>query len=463
MKRIKVKALLDDGVVGATVVAKGWVRTRRDSKGISFLEVNDGSCLKNLQVVVNHEEIDTDNTDIKDLTNGCSVAVTGRLVESPGKGQRVELVAEQISILGKADPESYPLQKKGHGWEFLRTIPHLRARTNAIGAVFRIRSAAADACHRFFQDRGFVYLHTPILTESDCEGAGTMFQVTTFDLNNVPKVDGQVDFSQDFFCKPALLTVSGQLQAEAYACALSDVYTFGPTFRAENSNTPRHLAEFWMIEPEMAFYDIDDTMDLAEEFLKEVITAVMDRCGEDLDLLNKWIDKQLLQNLKHVRDTKFKRATYTEAVEILLKSGRDWEYPVEWGVGLQAEHERYLTEEYFKKPLILTGYPKDVAAFYMRLNDDGKTVRAMDVLVPRIGEIIGGSQREERLEVLEKRINDLNMPLDEYESYLDLRRYGSVEHSGFGLGFGRLIMFLTGMKNHRDVIAFPRSPRNLEF
>ncbi|MEE4271586.1 MAG: asparagine--tRNA ligase [Thermoanaerobaculales bacterium] len=459
-KRYRVKQLLAEGEVGARVLVKGWVRTRRDSKEVSFLEVNDGSCLKSLQVVVKPEIV---GEELKRLVNGCSVAVSGALVESPGKGQRVELAAEGVTVLGDADAESYPLQKKGHSWEFLRTIPHLRVRSNSLGAVFRIRNEAAAACHRFFQDRGFVYLHTPIITGSDCEGAGTMFQVTALDLEQLPMADGGVDYGEDFFAKPAKLTVSGQLQAEAFACALSDVYTFGPTFRAENSNTPRHLAEFWMLEPEMAFYDLEDTQDLAEEFLKVVIGDVMERCADDIALLNRWVDKQLVATLEHVRDASFRRMNYTEAVEILQASGRDFEYPVEWGASLQAEHERYLTEKHFKRPLILTGYPKEVAAFYMRLNDDGKTVRAMDVLVPRIGEIIGGSQREERLDVLTERIAAEGMPLEEYEAYLDLRRFGTVEHSGFGLGFERLVMFLTGMKNIRDVIPFPRTPRNLEF
>ncbi len=458
--RSRVKQLLTTGEVGAEVTVKGWVRTRRDSKGVSFAEVNDGSCLKSLQVVVDPKLL---GDELKRLTNGCSVAVTGSLVESPGMGQRVELKAASVTILGDADADTYPLQKKGHSWEFLRTIPHLRVRSNSLGAVFRIRNQAAAAIHRFFQERGFVYLHTPIITGSDCEGAGTMFQVTSLDLGALPMVDGAVDFNQDFFAKPAMLTVSGQLQGEAFACALADIYTFGPTFRAENSNTPRHLAEFWMIEPEMAFYDLTDTMDLAEEFLKTVIADVMERSRDDVEFLNQWVDKELVATIEHVRDTPFHRMTYTEAVEILKGVQRDWEFPVEWGLSLQAEHERYLAEEHFKKPLILTGYPKDIAAFYMRLNDDGKTVRAMDVLVPRIGEIIGGSQREERREVLEQRIVAAGMPLCEYEAYLDLRRFGSVPHAGFGLGFERLVMFLTGMRNIRDVIPFPRTPRNLEF
>jgi asparaginyl-tRNA synthetase len=460
MKRTKVAALLATGEVGAEVLVKGWVRTRRDSKDFSFLEVNDGSSLKNIQVILKHEKLG--DLDLRRITTGASVSVYGHLVESPGKEQRVELSADRLEIIGEADAATYPLQKKGHSYEFLRTIPHLRMRTNSLGAVLRIRSAAAGAIHRFFQDRGFFYVHTPIITGSDCEGAGAMFQVTTLPLNKVPMVEGQPDFNEDFFGKQASLTVSGQLQAETAACALSEVYTFGPTFRAENSNTPRHLAEFWMIEPEMAFCDLDDNIELAEAFLKSVITEVMTRCADDIAFLNKWIDKGLIANLEHVRDQPFARMTYTEAVDVLLKSGKAFEFPVSWGIDLQAEHERYLTEEHLKKPLVLTDYPKDIKAFYMRMNDDGKTVRAMDILVPRIGEIIGGSQREERLEQLEQRMKEIGLDLEAYQWYLDLRRFGTVPHAGFGLGFERLIMFLTGMSNIRDVVPFPRTPRNLE-
>ncbi|MBI2567651.1 MAG: asparagine--tRNA ligase [Candidatus Schekmanbacteria bacterium] len=458
MNRSKIAALLRSGEVGERVLVKGWVRTRRDSKGISFLEVNDGSSLKNLQVVLRN---DLPAELHGELGTGCSVGITGELVASPGSGQRIELAAHAVELFGAADPSSYPLQKKGHSFEFLRTIPHLRMRTNSLGAVFRIRSVAAAAIHRFFQERGFHYIHTPIITASDCEGAGAMFQVTTLDLARVPTIEGKVDFARDFFGKSANLTVSGQLEAEAFACALSDVYTFGPTFRAENSNTPRHLAEFWMIEPEMAFYDLTDTMDLAESFLKSVVAEVLETCPDDVDFLDKWIDKALRQSLELVRGETFVRMSYEEAVKILLASGRTFEYPVGWGHDLQAEHERFLTEEHCKKPLILSGYPQELTAFYMRLNDDGRTVRAMDVLVPRIGEIIGGSQREERLDVLRERIIARGMPLEAYESYLDLRRFGTVPHSGFGLGFERLIMFLTGMLNIRDVVPYPRTPKSL--
>lgn len=459
MKRTKVVTLLETGEVGAKVLVQGWVRTRRDAKDFSFMEVNDGSCQRNIQVMIQGDGL---GVEVKNLTTGCSVGVEGTLVESPGKGQRVELVAERIVLYGEADPATYPLQKKGHTYEFLRSISHLRVRTNALGAVFRIRNAAADAVHRFFQDRGFVYLHSPIITGADCEGAGEMFQVTTLPLTKVPLKNGAVDFDQDFFGQQASLTVSGQLQAETVASALCEVYTFGPTFRAENSNTPRHLAEFWMIEPEVAFADLDDNITLATDFIKGVVSSVMSRCAEDLEFLNKWVDKSLLATLTHVRDEPFGRMTYTEAVDVLLKSGKTFEFPVSWGVDLQSEHERYLTEEYLKRPLVLTDYPKDIKAFYMRLNDDGKTVRAMDVLVPRIGEIIGGSQREERYAELKARMEQMNLPLDAYQWYLDLRRFGTVPHSGFGMGFERLLMFLTGMTNIRDVIPFPRSPRHLD-
>lgn len=459
MKRTKVVTLLETGEVGAKVLVQGWVRTRRDAKDFSFMEVNDGSCQRNIQVMIQGDGL---GVEVKNLTTGCSVGVEGTLVASPGKGQRVELVAERIVLYGEADPATYPLQKKGHTYEFLRSISHLRVRTNALGAVFRIRNAAADAVHRFFQDRGFVYLHSPIITGADCEGAGEMFQVTTLPLTKVPLKNGAVDFDQDFFGQQASLTVSGQLQAETVASALCEVYTFGPTFRAENSNTPRHLAEFWMIEPEVAFADLDDNITLATDFIKGVVSSVMSRCAEDLEFLNKWVDKSLLATLTHVRDEPFGRMTYTEAVDVLLKSGKTFEFPVSWGVDLQSEHERYLTEEYLKRPLVLTDYPKDIKAFYMRLNDDGKTVRAMDVLVPRIGEIIGGSQREERYAELKARMEQMNLPLDAYQWYLDLRRFGTVPHSGFGMGFERLLMFLTGMTNIRDVIPFPRSPRHLD-
>lgn len=460
LKRTRVATILESGTPGSQVLVQGWIRTRRDSKDFSFMEVNDGSCQRNIQVVLKAEALE--GIELKLLTTGTSVGVTGDLVESPGKGQRVELVASQLKIYGTTEGLNYPLQKKGHTLEFLRSIPHLRMRTNALGAVFRIRSVAADAVHRFFQDRGFVYLHTPIITGADCEGAGEMFQVTTLNLTQVPVKAGAVQFDDDFFGKQASLTVSGQLQAETAACALSDVYTFGPTFRAENSNTPRHLAEFWMIEPEMAFAELDDNIEVATSFLKFVIGEVMRRCAEDLAFLNQWVDKTLLETLTHVRDEPFARMTYTEAVEVLLASGKTFEYPVKWGIDLQAEHERYLTEVHLKKPLVLTDYPKEIKAFYMRLNEDGKTVRAMDVLVPRIGEIIGGSQREERCDVLQSRMEAMKMELSAYEWYLDLRRFGTVPHAGFGLGFERLLMFLTGMTNIRDVVPFPRTPRHLD-
>ena len=400
---------------------------------------------------------------LKQITTGACLCVKGTLVQSQGSGQNVEIQANSIEVYGLAD-STYPLQKKGHSMEFLRANAHLRPRTNTFGAVFRIRHAMAYAIHKFFNDKGFCYLHTPLITASDCEGAGAMFQVTTMDLNNIPKrEDGQVDFSQDFFGKQTSLTVSGQLEGELGAMALGNIYTFGPTFRAENSNTPRHLAEFWMIEPEMAFYEISDNMDLAEEFIKYLVKYALDNCQDDLQFLNNMFDKELIERLQGVINTDFVRLTYTEGIEILTNSGQNFEYPVYWGVDLQSEHERYLVENHFKKPVILTDYPKDIKAFYMKLNDDGKTVRAMDVLFPKIGEIIGGSQREESLEKLQKRVDELNMKLDNLNWYLDTRRYGSAPHSGFGLGFERLLLFVTGMSNIRDVIPFPRTPKSAEF
>lgn len=455
MKRQKIKWLLEKAEPGTNVIVKGWLRTRRDSKEVSFLAVNDGSCQKNLQVISSSNYLDEKLK--QELTTGCSLTVRGKLVQSLGKEQRVELSAEEIIVTGLSDAQTYPLQKKGHTFEFLRTIPHLRARTNIQGAIYRIRSHASFAVHKFFQSRGFFFLHAPIITGSDCEGAGAMFKVTTLPLEN-----GVIDFDKDFFGKQASLTVSGQLQAETSALALSDVYTFGPTFRAENSNTPRHLAEFWMIEPEMSFYDLNDNMDLAEDFLKYLIGYILDNCEEDLNFLNQWVDKSLLSTLSHVKIEPFERISYTEAIELLQKSGKDFEYPVAWGLDLQSEHERYLTEDLLKKPLIVYNYPKDIKSFYMRLNDDGKTVAAMDVLIPRIGEIIGGSQREERLDRLTKRMEELGIETSLYEWYIDLRRFGTAEHSGFGMGFERLMMFLTGMTNIRDVIPFPRTPRNLD-
>jgi asparaginyl-tRNA synthetase len=450
---------------GARINARGWVKTRRDSKGIHFLQVNDGSGFQDIQVVVEDGVVPEER--LSRITTGACVNVVGDLVESPAAGQTVELRASDIILIGDADPASYPLQKKGHSMEFLREIAHLRARSNTFGAVFRVRNALSDAIHRFFQDRGFQYIHTPLLTASDCEGAGAMFRVTTLPLNGTStKNDSKrsdADPAEDFFGKPAYLTVSGQLEAECLALALGNVYTFGPTFRAENSNTPRHLAEFWMVEPEMAFCDLVDDMELAEDFLKFIIRYVRERREDDLQFFNKRIDSTILANLDHVCETPFERITYTEAIEWLQKAGRSWEYPAYWGADLQSEHERYLTEELFKKPIIVTDYPKEIKAFYMRLNDDGKTVRAMDVLVPRIGEIIGGSQREERFDELSSAMKARGLDVESYSWYLDLRRYGSVPHAGFGLGLERMLMYLTGMKNIRDVIPFPRTPGWIEF
>ena len=454
------------GTVGQAVSAYGWVKTRRDSKGITFVQVNDGSSFADLQVVIDAGTIPEET--LKVVTTGACVRVSGDLVASPAAGQAVELKAREIEVYGEADPATYPLQKKGHTMEFLRDIAHLRTRSNTFGAVFRVRNALARAIHQFFQERGFLYVHTPIITASDTEGAGAMFGVTTLDLMNLPRVkegerQGQIDFTQDFFSKPAYLTVSGQLNAEIFALSFTNVYTFGPTFRAENSNTPRHLAEFWMIEPEMAFCDLAGNMKLAEEFLKYVIAHVMVSCEADLEFFNKRIDNTVLETLEHVASSSFEHVTYTEAVSILEKSGRSWEFPVYWGADLQSEHERYLTEETFKKPVIVTDYPEQIKAFYMRANDDGRTVRAMDVLAPRIGEIIGGSQREERYEVLLNKIREQKLDEAGYGWYLELRKYGSAPHAGFGLGFERLMLYLTGMKNIRDVIPFPRTPGSAEF
>jgi asparaginyl-tRNA synthetase len=451
---------------GGTAVAHGWVKTRRDSKGVHFVQLNDGSCFADLQVVIEAGTIPEDI--LKHVTTGACVRIEGDLVESPAAGQAVELKAANIHLFGPADTVAYPLQKKGHTMEFLRDIAHLRTRSNTFGAVFRVRNALAYAIHSFFHERGFLYVHTPIITASDCEGAGAMFGVTTLDLLNVPRVDegpkrGEIDYSQDFFGKPAFLTVSGQLNAEIFALAFSNVYTFGPTFRAENSNTPRHLAEFWMIEPEMAFCDLAGNMHLAEAFLKSVIKQVMEACPDDLEFFNKRIDNTVMETLENVVNSDFEHVTYTEAVEILTKSGQSWEFPVAWGSDLQSEHERYLTEQTFKKPVIVTDYPKEIKAFYMRTNDDDKTVRAMDVLAPRIGEIIGGSQREERYDVLLDKIRKQELNEEAYWWYLELRKYGSAPHAGFGLGFERLMLYLTGMKNIRDVIPFPRTPGSAEF
>jgi asparaginyl-tRNA synthetase len=462
MKRIKIKELLANAPVGNEVVVKGWVRTKRGNKNIVFIALNDGSTINNIQVVVNVSVFD--ESLIKDITTGACIGVTGKLVESQGQGQKVEIEAIAIELYGKSDAESYPLQKKGHSMEFLREIAHLRFRTNTFGAVFRIRHAMAYAIHKYFNDKGFFYLHTPIVTGSDAEGAGEMFHVTTMDLKNMPRnEDGSVDFRNDFFGRETNLTVSGQLEGELGALSLGDIYTFGPTFRAENSNTPRHLAEFWMIEPEMAFYDLNDNMDLAEEFVKYLIKYAIDNCSEDLEFLNNMIDKGLLERLNFVLKNDFVRISYTEAVDILTSSGKKWEFPVGWGRDLQAEHERYLVEEHFNRPVILTDYPKDIKAFYMKQNDDGKTVRAMDVLFPGIGEIIGGSQREEQYDRLIARIKEMKMPEKDLWWYLDTRKFGTAPHSGFGLGFERLILFVTGMSNIRDVIPFPRTPKNAEF
>ncbi len=446
---------------------KGWARTVRDSKKVLFIALNDGSCFGSLQVVVPGE---LDNfEELRHLGTGSAISVEGELIASPAKGQKVELKATRVDIIGAA-PAEYPLQKKRHSFEYLRTISHLRVRTNTFGAVFRMRSHLAQAVHRFFGERGFFYLHTPIITASDCEGAGEMFQVTTLDLDKPPRTPaeagGKIDHDRDFFAKPTFLTVSGQLNAEAFALGLSDVYTFGPTFRAENSNTSRHASEFWMIEPESAWYDLDDDCALAEAFVKYCLSDALERGGDDLKFFNDRIDKGLIERLEHVVNSDFARVTYTEAVELLEKaraSGKTFEFPVGWGLNLQAEHERYLTEEVLGRPTFVVDYPREIKAFYMRRNDDGKTVAAMDLLVPKIGELIGGSQREERLDVLESAIEGLDVPKAEYEWYLDTRRFGTAPHAGFGLGFERLVMYVTGMENIRDVIPFPRTPRNCVF
>lgn len=462
MKRTKVKELLFAPVFGTDVLVKGWVRTKRGNKNIAFIALNDGSTINNIQIVADVSSFD--ESLLKDITTGACIAVTGKLVESQGQGQNVEINAEKIELYGKSDAESYPLQKKGHSMEFLRENAHLRFRTNTFGAVFRIRHSMAYAIHKYFNDKGFYYLHTPIITGSDAEGAGEMFHVTTLDLKNLPLTEvGTIDFQNDFFGKETNLTVSGQLEGELGALALGEIYTFGPTFRAENSNTPRHLSEFWMIEPEMAFYDLDDNMDLAEDFVKYLIRYALDNCRDDLNFLNNMIDKGLLDRLRFVVENKFVRITYTEAVRILTESDRKWEYPVGWGRDLQAEHERYLVEEHFKRPVIIIDYPKEIKAFYMKQNDDGKTVGAMDVLFPGIGEIIGGSQREENYDRLLNRIKELKLPEKDLWWYLETRKFGTAPHSGFGLGFERLIVFMTGMSNIRDVIPFPRTPKNAEF
>ena len=460
MSRTKINEMLKSEAPKDDVLVKGWVRTKRDAKTFSFLEVNDGTCLKNIQIIA-------DNTlstyrDVKRLTTGSAVVVRGNLIPSQGKGQKWELSATHVEVISLA-PEDYPLQKKRHTDEFLRTIAHLRPRTNKYGAAFRIRSELAYAIHKFFKERGFRYIHTPILTGSDCEGAGELFRVTAFDLNHVPTKDGLPDYEQDFFGKEANLTVSGQLAVEMFALSLGDVYTFGPTFRAENSNTRRHVAEFWMIEPEMAFCDLQGNMDLGEEMIRYLTAHIVDACQEDIELFSRFVDKKLMETLTTIIESNFVRLPYAEAMDILSKVKTNFEFEVGFGKDLQSEHERYLTEKHFKKPVIVYDYPKEIKAFYMRLNDDDQTVAAMDVLVPNIGEIIGGSQREERYDVLDRRIDEADLPKEAYWWYLDSRRYGSVPHSGFGLGFERLLMLLTGITNIRDVIPFPRTPNNIEF
>ncbi len=462
IRRTTIKEILSDPEprVGGKIDVKGWVRTRRGNKHVQFVALNDGSTINNLQIVLDAAKFSDD--DLKSVTTGSSIHVQGSLVASQGKGQSVEIQADELEVYGTADPATYPLQKKGHTLEFLREKAHLRPRTNTFGAVLRIRHALAYAVHKFFNDKGFYYFHTPLITASDCEGAGAQFQVTTLPLEDLPRTeDGNIDYSQDFFGKMASLTVSGQLEGELGATALGCIYTFGPTFRAENSNTPRHLSEFWMIEPEMAFYEIEDNMDLAEEFIKYCINYALEHCADDIAFLSEHFDKELVDRLRFVVDNDFVRLPYTEGVRILEESGRKFEFPVYWGADLASEHERYLVEEHFRRPVILTDYPKEIKAFYMKLNDDGKTVRAMDVLFPKIGEIIGGSQREESLEKLTARIEE--MGLAGMDWYVDTRRYGTVPHSGFGLGFERLVLFVTGMQNIRDVIPFPRYPNNCEY
>ncbi len=464
MDRTPIKEALTTSPVGSELTIGGWVRTVRTSKGgFSFVTVNDGSCMAAIQVVADGELANYDS-EIVHLSAGASLLVRGKLVDSPAKGQRVEMHAAEVTGVGGADPGEYPIQPKHHSFEFLRTVAHLRPRTNTFGAVARVRSMLSAAIHEFFQARGFLYIHTPIITASDCEGAGQLFRVTALDMASPPRTDaGEVDAAQDFFGRATYLTVSGQLEAEAYACALGNVYTFAPTFRAENSNTPRHLAEFWMVEPEMAFCDLAGDAALAEEFLSFLAAAALERCREDLEFFNQRVDKTVLETLASVAEADFVRISYTEAVERLAGAGREWAFPADWGCDLQTEHERYLTEETFGRPVIITDYPASIKPFYMRLNDDGKTVAAMDVLVPRIGEIIGGSQREERLDILQARMADAGLNADDYWWYLDLRRYGTVPHAGFGLGLERMLQFVTGMANIRDVIPYPRTPRSAEF
>ncbi len=463
MKSLRIAEILRQEATEQTITVKGWVRTKRGNKNVAFIALNDGSCAANIQVVVDLTTY-TNEELLKQITTGACIRVDGSLVKSQGAGQGVEVLAETIELYGAADPDTYPLQKKGHSLEFLRDIAYLRPRTNTFGSILRIRHAMAFAIHKYYNERGFYYLHTPIITASDCEGAGQMFNVSTLDMSNPPRTEeGKVDYSQDFFGRACNLTVSGQLEGELGALSMGQIYTFGPTFRAENSNTPRHLAEFWMIEPEMAFYDLEDNMDLAEDFLKYLIQYALDNCAEDLEFMNKMWDKSLLERLNFVVNNDFVRLEYTEGVEILKASGRKFEFPVDWGCDLQSEHERYLVEEHFKKPVILINYPKEIKSFYMKQNEDGRTVRAMDVLFPNIGEIIGGSEREADFGKLSARIKELNMDEKDVWWYLDTRRWGSAPHAGFGLGFERLLLFVTGMANIRDVIPFPRTPNNAEF
>lgn len=462
IKRTKIADALKSTDFGSEINVKGWVRTRRGNKNISFVALNDGSTINNLQIVIENAKFGEEF--LKPITTGACIGVNGILVQSLGREQTVEVQAHEIEIYGTADPATYPLQKKGHSLEFLREIAHLRPRTNTFGAIFRIRHHMSYAIHKYFHDRGFYYFHTPIITASDAEGAGALFQVTTLDLDNVPKKeDGRVDYSQDFFGRQTNLTVSGQLEGELGAMSLGAIYTFGPTFRAENSNTPRHLAEFWMIEPEVAFNDITDNMDLAEDFMKYLVRHALENCMEDIGFLSKMYDHELIDRLHFVVNNDFVRLSYTEGIDILEKSGQKFEYPVHWGTDLQAEHERYLVEKHFKRPVILTDYPKEIKSFYMKQNDDGKTVRAMDVLFPKIGEIIGGSEREADYDKLMNRVNELGMSIESIWWYLESRKFGTAPHSGFGLGFERLMLFVTGMTNIRDVIPFPRTPKNAEF
>ncbi len=466
MDKMPVKVARDESSIGKTATLQGWIRTRRDSKaGFSFIEINDGSSQGNIQIIA-PSDLENYESEVKTLTAGCSISAEGEIKESGGRGQKTELLASKITIHGMADPETYPLQKKRHSMEKLREWAHLRPRTNTFGAVARVRNCICNSIHQFYQEQGFLYVHTPVITASDCEGAGEMFQVTTMNLNDIAKQQiEKLNYRYDFFDKPSYLTVSGQLEAETYACALGKVYTFGPTFRAENSNTSRHLAEFWMVEPEVAFADLNDNMDLAEAFLKRIFSDALEKCGEDMEFFNERIDetKSLLERLESITNTEFVRLPYTEAIEILEKSGQKFDFNVTWGIDLQSEHERYLTEQHFKKPVILFDYPKTIKPFYMFCNDDDKTVRAMDVLVPGVGEIIGGSQREHRLDVLESRMRDQDLDIDEYWWYTDLRKYGTVPHAGFGLGLERAVQFVTSMSNIRDVIPFPRTPGNAEF